>query len=117
MVGSDDVTLDLNGFNVIGGGGSISDGISFATFKNIEIRNGTMRGFSRNGIFSNITTRYVRVIGVRAIGNTITGIDLQGEGNLIDGCTAISNGSGFRAFDGSLIVNSVARGNANLVSS
>lgn len=112
IVGSDDVTLDLNGFNIIGGGGSFADGIGLSGTKNIEIRNGTVRGFSRAGIFSNISTLYVRVIGVRAISNTGYGIDLQGQGNLVDACTALNNGlSGIRTFEGSLITNSVARGN------
>ncbi len=115
VVGADDVTIDLNGFTIYGGGGLVNDGISLAGQKNVEIRNGTIRGFTRNGIFSNINTHYVRVIGVRAIGNTIAGIDLQGSGNLIDGCTVLNNpGYGMRAFDGSLVVDSVARGNGGV---
>jgi len=111
-VNADNVTIDLNGFTIYGGGGLVADGISLADRKNVEIRNGTIRGFTRDGIFSNINMQYIRVIGVRAIGNAIAGIDLQGPGNLIDGCTVLNNpGFGMRAFDGSLVVNSVARGN------
>ena len=114
-VDSDDITLDLNGFHVIGGGGALADGIGLSGRKNIEIRNGTIRGFSRSGIFSNINTQFVRVIGVRAIGNTGSGIELQGNGHLVDGCTAFGNGgAGIRANDGSLVINSVARGNTGL---
>jgi hypothetical protein len=115
FVEADDVTLDLNGFTIYGGGGLIADGISMANRRNVEIRNGTVRGFTRNGIFTNIGTQFIRVIGLRAIGNTIDGIDLQGEGNTIDGCTSLNNGAdGMRAFDGSLVINSVARGNGSV---
>jgi len=110
---SDDVTLDLNGFTLTGGGGLINDGIVIAA-KNVEVRNGTIRGFTRNGIFTNINTQYIRVIGVAAIGNTIFGIDLQGQGNIIDGCTVLNNGNGLRAFEGSLVINSIARANTNM---
>jgi len=113
VIGSDDVTLDLNGFNVIGNGGLIADGISIAGFKNVEVRNGTVRGFSRDGIFTNINTHFIRVINVRAIGNAVFGMDLEGQANTVDGCTALNNNTGIRTFEGSLIVNSVARGNVS----
>jgi parallel beta helix pectate lyase-like protein len=113
VIGSDDVTLDLNGFNVLSAGGGNADGISIASQKNVEVRNGTVRGFSRSGIFTNNTTLYIRVLNVRAIGNAIFGIDLQGQANTVDGCTALNNNTGIRAFEGSLIVNSVARGNTS----
>jgi len=108
---SDDVTLDLNGFTVTCAGGVVVDGVSVPGFKNVEIRNGTIRGFTRSGIFTNINTQYIRVINVTVVGNTIMGIDLQGQGNIIDGCTALSNGNGMRAFEGSLVINSILRGN------
>jgi hypothetical protein len=111
QVNADDVTIDLNGFTLTGGGGLIADGISIAGHKNVELRNGTIRGFTRSGVFTNINTQYIRVIGVTAIGNVTDGIDLQGQGNIIDGCTVLNNGSGMRVFEGSLVTNSVARGN------
>jgi len=110
---SDDVTLDLNGFNVIGGGGSFADGIGIGGMKNVEVRNGTIRGFSRDGIFTNINTLYIRVLNVRTIGNAVYGMDLEGQANTVDGCTALNNNIGIRTFEGSLIVNSVARGNTS----
>jgi hypothetical protein len=115
FIEADDVTLDLNGFTIYGGGGLIADGISMANRRNIEIRNGTVRGFTRNGIFTNINVQFIRVIGLRTIGNAIDGIDLEGQGNTIDGCTSLNNGgSGMRAFEGSLVINSVARGNGSV---
>lgn len=111
-VAAENVTLDLNGFTIFGGGGAFfSDGIGVGQM-NVEVRNGTVRGFSRHGIFTNASTHYVRVIGVRSISNALAGIELQGQANLVDGCTALNNGnSGIRALDGSLVINSVARGN------
>ena len=111
---ADNVTLDLNGFTVTGGGGAIADGIGILAVKNVEIRNGTVRGFSRYGVFGGLFVTFARVIGVRATANGNSGIEIQGQGQLVDGCTAFANGSsGIRVGDGSLITNSVARGNSS----
>jgi hypothetical protein len=113
VISADNVTLDLNGFTMYGGGGLNNDGIGMGGAKNVEIRNGTIRGFTRSGIFTNSSTENIRAIGLRVIGNTIYGIDLQGPSNLVDGCTALGGTIGIRAFDGSLVINSVARGNSS----
>lgn len=109
---ADHVTLDLNGFSIVGDPGSaIADGIS-VTASDVEVRNGTIHSFSRHGVFAPSFFHFVRVIGVRAMGNTFSGIELQGVGNTVDGCTAMNNGQfGIRAEDGSIIMNSVARQN------
>lgn len=107
-----DVTLDLNGFNIVGGPGALADGVSVQGVQNVEIRNGTIRGFTRHGVFTNAFTHFIRLVGLRVMGNGQTGAELQGQGNLVDGCTAIGNlGSGIRALDSSLVINSVARDN------
>jgi hypothetical protein len=112
FIESDNVTLDLNGFTLFGGGGLLADGIGIGNTKNVEIRNGTIRGFSRAGIFANAFTFFARVINVRAISNAGQGIELQGQGNLVDGCTAASNGtSGIRVMDGGMVTRSVMRAN------
>jgi hypothetical protein len=109
---ADNVTLDLNGFTVHGSGGSLADGISPAAQKNVEVKNGTVRGFSRHGVFAVGASQNIRVINVRALGNSASGIELQGVGSLVDGCTATANGTGIRVIgDGSLVINSVVRGN------
>ena len=116
QINADDVTLDLNGFNLVSAGGVGSeDGIRWFTQENIEIRNGTVRGFPEHGITSgNSTSLSARVIGVRAIGNGARGLDLQGVGHLADGCTALNNGTGiFTSGGGALVINSVASGNTN----
>jgi hypothetical protein len=110
---TDHVTVDLNGFSVVGGGGPIADGIALYGHSDIEIRNGTVRGFSRAGIFGNVFTSYARVIGVRALSN-FQGMELQGPGHLVEGCTAAGNSStGIRVMDGGVITRSVARGNGS----
>ncbi|HEX4826211.1 MAG TPA: right-handed parallel beta-helix repeat-containing protein [Candidatus Polarisedimenticolaceae bacterium] len=112
-VAADNVTIDLNGFTIYGLAGGITDGISLGVSKNVEIKNGTVRGFTRDGIFTAAASQFIRVINVRVIGNLTFGIDLEGQGNTIEGCTALNSNTGMRAFDGSLVTDSVARGNSS----
>lgn len=54
-INSSDTTVDLGGFAVIGGVGSVGSGItinSAGTLKNITVRNGTIRGWSGHGVVS-----------------------------------------------------------------
>ncbi len=113
-INADNVTLDLNGFTIFGSGEvGLNDGISINASDNVEVRNGTVRGFLRHGVFSLTGTRS-RVIGVRAIGNNANGLNLEGTA-LVDGCVALDNGIfGIRVGAGSLVINSVARSNADL---
>jgi hypothetical protein len=100
----------------MGGGGAISDGISMPSGgRNVEIKNGTVRGFSRFGVFTNVNTHDVRLIGVRVVANATSGIELQGQGNLVDGCYARANtGTGIRVGAGSLVIDSISIGNTGL---
>jgi len=113
---SPNVTLDLNGFSIFGGGemGS-SDGIVFSD-ANIEIRNGTVRGFLHHGIFgASVNSRNTRVIDVRVFDSTLVGMLLEGETSLVDRCTASGNGTwGISATgDASLVTDSVMEGNGD----
>jgi hypothetical protein len=88
-VNADDVTIDLMGFRLkgtTGGTGVLMNGRS-----NVEIRNGTFQGWG-TVIGENQTGSGHRVINVRADVNSI-GIFLYGNGHLVKGCTALSNGS------------------------
>lgn len=50
-IAADNVTLDLNGFALVGGGSGSVAGIQVPSAqKNIEIRNGTIRGWTNGGI-------------------------------------------------------------------
>ena len=114
---SDNVTLDLNGFTLSGGR---DDGI-FIFAANVEVRNGTVRGFGRHGIFSRnagrcfdcVDAEGVRIIDVRAIGNGFNGIRMESQGALVEGCSAHANGNaGINVQgQGGLVKNSVARVN------
>jgi hypothetical protein len=106
------VTIDLNGFNIVGGAGGVTDGISIQSGTSVGVRNGNILGFTRDGVFSNGGTNYVRVTDVRAIGYGTIGIDLQGVGGVIDGCTTLDGNTGMRVIDGR-VVNSIARGNTS----
>jgi len=91
-VRADNVTLDLMGFSLIGPGGTGGDfnGIYMNGRKNVEIRNGTVRGFWC-GIYAINEGRGYRIINVRTTNNARTGISIEGGGHLVERCTAGAN--------------------------
>jgi hypothetical protein len=119
-ISTSNVTLDLNGFSVIGANYAVTDGI-FIFGNNVEVRNGTVREFGRHGIFSRnagrcidcIDAEGVRIVDVRALANGLNGIRLESQGGLVEGCSAHMNGNaGINAQgNGTLVKNSVARAN------
>jgi hypothetical protein len=114
---ANDVSLDLNGFTVASGGsGAQRNGIFVIDSRNTEIRNGTVRGFTGRGVYIQQGTGEDssggRVIDVRALDNTVNGIDTDGKGSLVRGCTAIGNGFwGISVVENSVILESVAYAN------
>jgi parallel beta-helix repeat protein len=106
-IDSDDVTLDLNGFAVLGVAGSL-DGIIAAEWPSlltdITIRNGTVADWGGDGIYVEVGFN-VRIDEVQASRNTNYGIFLDsGSGNAVTNCTAIYNGfSGIDAGVGSTV--------------
>jgi hypothetical protein len=117
-----DVTLDLSGFTISSQGafGLAIHGITAANLSNIEIRNGTVRGFPTSGVHLP-GGRHHRVIDVRAIDDGNFGINFgdagaSDGGHLVRGCTAVDNSTGMRVLSsGSLVVDSVARDNSGTV--
>jgi hypothetical protein len=118
---TNDVSLDLNGFSIIGATTPYTDGI-FIFGANVEIRNGTVRDFGRHGVFARNAGKCfsctdaegVRIVDVRAISNGLNGIRIESQGGLVDGCSAHTNGSvGILAYQGALVKNSVARANVS----
>jgi hypothetical protein len=87
LVNADNVTIDLMGFSLSGTTSSI--GIDMSGRTNVEVRNGTVRGFS-NGIMEAGDGSTHRVINIRAIDNQM-GIDLRGDRHLIKSCTVLNN--------------------------
>ena len=97
QVNVDNVTIDLNGFCLIGSSSS-GHGIYMYGRTNVEIKNGTVRNFGMDGIHEGLSTgKNHRVINVRAIDNgssgSYRGIYLYSENNLVKNCTATGNTS------------------------
>jgi len=112
---ADNVTLDLMGFSLTGGGKAIGTNIGIEVnnndnynFRNAEIRNGTVIGFSLgvSGTFAN-----ERVSRIRAFNNG-WGIWVSGDNPLIEGCISSNNDHGILVSSGR-ISGCVANNNTN----
>jgi hypothetical protein len=130
---ADDVTLDLNGFALISGGGGAFRGVNVpAAQKNLYVRNGTVRGWTDGGVRTDLATstlaeklRLSDNVGATglALGNgsardcvatgNATGFVL-GNGAQIEGCTATSNGDGFILNDRAHANNCIATTNTGI---
>jgi hypothetical protein len=121
---ADNVTLDLNGFSILGptvcsgvplacaprnGGTGVFAGTSGgASSDNLTVVNGTIRGFGR-GVFARGDN--VRVEHVRAVSNDGSGI-MVGRGGTVSGNTASHNfRAGIDALDGSTVRGNVSSDN------
>ncbi|MBX9735455.1 MAG: right-handed parallel beta-helix repeat-containing protein [Phycisphaerales bacterium] len=131
------VTLDLNGFEVIGNGDTSGDfdgiRVASANIKNVTVRNGHVRNWGADGIdIANfVGTAGAHIENVRSTGNGGTGIAcsttngvvincLASENNgtgisatrLISGCSSVDNGGiGLAVGQGGSILNSVSFSN------
>lgn len=114
VVQARDVTIDLNGFGILGPAtGIVANGVRVETGSdNFELRNGTIQSFAGYGVFVSGGVPLLRIIDVRALDNANTGLLIQGDGALVQGCTAARNGgAGIRGFPGSLVLGNVAYDN------
>lgn len=113
QINAPDVTLDLNGFTISQDGGRRADGIFLgANARNVEIRNGTVRGFGRHGIFALSPAVGLRVINMRSVENGFFGLNIESPNALVQGCTLSDNGSlGASVRSGSLVVDNVITSN------
>jgi hypothetical protein len=104
------VTLDLMGFELVGGTGvGVFVNTSGSARTNIAIRNGTIRQWSGNGIDATFAFG-PQLENLRVSGNAI-GIR-TGDGSMVGGCTAFGNSSnGIVASVGCTIRDSLARKN------
>jgi hypothetical protein len=103
-VSADDVTIDLMGFRLSGTTGG--SGVWMNGRKNVEVRNGTFKGWGAVISESQSGSGH-RVLNVRADTNSI-GIFLYGLGHLVKGCTALSNASYGIFVEGGTISGNVA---------
>lgn len=115
VIGADNVTIDLNGFTIIGPGAEAPEnsmGIHLSWPKNWVIRNGTIRGFQW-GIASNVSGDHGhRIINMTVLNNVLDGISLGGTGHIVKDCTIRDNtrhGISLHAY--SLLMGNVISGN------
>ena len=112
-IAASNVTIDLNGFLLMGVGGTL-DGISASgTRTNITIRNGAISGFGQDGIdlFADGLCTGALLENLHVSNNTLDGIT-TGVATVVRNCTANGNGaSGFNPLGASLVVNCSAANN------
>jgi hypothetical protein len=122
IIASSNVKLDLNGFTVSHTGAMISDGIVIDPgYKNIEITNGVVTGFTRHGIFvpgKSAMGRNIKLGNLRISDNAIDGIGLEGNsGFIVQDCLISGNGQGIYAFLPGLVINNVISNNGTGIAS
>jgi len=107
------VTLDLNGFELVGNGSPGLFGIRVSASRtNVTIRNGTVRSWTGSGVVTeNTAVSGVRVESVRALGNGSAGIAL-GIGCVVIDCLASGNvANGISTSGDSLVLRCTSTGN------
>ncbi|MHC4742814.1 MAG: right-handed parallel beta-helix repeat-containing protein [Planctomycetota bacterium] len=117
---ADNVTLDLEGFALVGDGTLGLHGVFIeGDRKNITIRNGTITNWGGNGVEAATATR-CRAEDLRAVENGGSGINLPGDEQMVSDCVAGDNGdsasasvSGIFVGDRSAVTGCTARGNGN----
>jgi hypothetical protein len=109
-IGIGGVTLDLNGFDVLGVPGSL-DGIRSAALNltNISVVNGSIRAWGDQGVdLTTFNTSNCRVADLRTSLNAGTGIG-TGPNSTLSNCLAYANGGhGLSAGNGGIVSNSSA---------
>jgi hypothetical protein len=108
-IGSNRVTIDLNGFQLNGAAGATT-GIYGAGFDSATIRNGTVTGFAAHGIYSGGKNWIVETM--RVVENGGYGIHIDGNLSSVRGSTVAENGNdgiycGFQC----LVEDSISSGN------
>jgi len=96
-ISADNVTLDLNGFALVGGGSGQVAGINVpAAHKNIYIRNGTVRGWTNGGVNASNATNSV-IQGLRLSNNSASSTFFNvaalsiGSGSTVKDCVVAQN--------------------------
>lgn len=110
IISSGNVTLDLNGFAMIGSPSS-GEGVYFTGgYTNVTVRNGTISGWSAGGVSANVgSPRNVVLEHLLISGNGGFGVLLQGS-SVVRDCISENNGTGIASYGG-LISGCVARDN------
>lgn len=104
-----DVSIDLNGFDLVGVGASLGGIDVTGTHRNISVRNGTVRNWGSIGVDIDNASNCV-VTAVRAVDNGNDGFRVRG--NLLVDCIALGNsGDGFQVTGRSILLRCIARDN------
>jgi Right handed beta helix region len=107
---ANDVTLDLNGFALISGGGGAFRGVNVpAAQTNFRIRNGSVRGWTDGGVRTDLATSTLAEKLLLANNVGATGLAL-GNGSAKD-CVATGNATGFVVGNGAEIEDCAATAN------
>jgi Right handed beta helix region len=110
-IAADDVTVDLNGFALVGVPDSLS-GINVSAVRvNVAIHGGTIRNWGGKGVdFSQVTNAVLRDLRIMNNG----GMALHAGGSaVVEGCVATGNVDGIRVGDASRVAGSTANNNGN----
>lgn len=110
-IGANDVTLDLNGFALIGVTGS-QNGVTLAgAFTNIYLFGGTIRNWGGDGIsLGSFIGCDPRIEHTRVCNNLSAGIII--DHGVVRDCLVLNNGDdGIRAYNNCLIINNYIAGN------
>ncbi len=91
-VTASNVTIDLNGFSLVGVAGSVYGVRVPAVINNLIIRNGVVRDWGSEGL-SAYNANNSRFKDVRAYGNSVWGLVI-GVGGGMESCQAFANGAG-----------------------
>lgn len=108
QISADDVTLDLNGFSILGPvvcsvsgfpeqttcsqNGSITTAGIFSVNSNITVSNGTIRGFGGFGVLLGALGSGVLVERVKAVSNASGGMDVEANSAIVTLCQSNFNG-------------------------
>lgn len=112
VISASDVTLDCNGFQIIGAPADSFNGILIdAPATNVVIRNGTVRDWSNTGIIggTGVTLENMRVISNGSQGGG--GVELASEARVVDCVVLNNNGAGVFVGFGSMVEGCTASGN------
>lgn len=130
QVAADNVTIDLNGFSILGPNiaNGFGQGVSASSYINVSVLNGTVRGMGSRGVYlgnkgraeglqliSNSDGIYVGVDslvkGVTALANRITGVFLYGGSTILDSVVNKNGEDGILAGSNCLIQGNLVSGN------
>jgi parallel beta-helix repeat protein len=107
---TDNVTLDLNGFALIGGGGSNGVLVAVAGTKNIAIRSGTIRDWFGDGV-NTVNASNCLLDGLRTYNNVHFGLN-AGTDSVVKFCASQSNFRGITTGSGCAISDCTVQNNS-----